>query len=215
MANTVRMMVIAIFRVIKAPFIDENLSIIDCYAEAVHVFRNFVHVIKNRLVGAPVHVIEKTVHVHENCCSRVLRILKLHDAVRLDVPDEGADGCAPELLEVLLHDLRDLLAEGFDVDLAGAATEVLGDALAGGVVGSCGLEEFVDEEREDERRVDIPVRLEAVEVSAEIRVEPQGPEAVDGLGMKLAGQEAQVVEKLFGAGGERGAEHELHGKRDV
>ena len=33
--------------------------------------------------------------------------------------------------------------------------------------------------------------------------------------MKLAGQEAQVVEKLFGAGGERGAEHELHGKRDV
>ena len=77
------------------------------------------------------------------------------------------------------------------------------------------LEEFVDEEREDERRVDIPVRLEAVEVSAEICVEPQGPEAVDGLGMKLAGQEAQVVEKLFGAGGERGAEHELHGKRDV
>ena len=116
---------------------------------------------------------------------------------------------------MLLHDLCDLLAEGFDVDLAGAATEVLGDALAGGVVGSCGLEELVDEEREDERRVDIPVRLEAVEVSAEIRVEPQGPEAVDGLGMKLAGQEAQVVEKLFGAGGERGAEHELHGKRDV
>ena len=37
--NTVRMVVIAIFR-----FIDENLSIIDCYAEAVHVFRNFVHV---------------------------------------------------------------------------------------------------------------------------------------------------------------------------
>lgn len=70
------MVVIAIFRVTKAPFIDENLSIIDCYAEAVHVFRNFVHVIKNRLVGAPVHVIEKTVHVHENCCSRVLRILK-------------------------------------------------------------------------------------------------------------------------------------------
>ena len=69
------MVVIAIFRVIKAPFIDGNLSIIDCYAEAVHVFRNFVHVIKNRLVGAPVHVIEKTVHVHENCCSRVLRIL--------------------------------------------------------------------------------------------------------------------------------------------
>lgn len=64
--------------------------------------------------------------------------------------------------------------KGFDVDLAGAATEVLGDALAGGVVGSCGLEEFVDEEREDERRVDIPVRLEAVEVSAEIRVEPPG-----------------------------------------
>ena len=27
--------------------------------------------------------------------------------------------------------------------------------------------------------------------------------------------ESQVVEKLFGAGGERGAEHELHGKRDV
>ena len=71
------MVVIAIFRVIKAPFIDGNLSIIDCYAEAVHVFRNFVHVIKNRLVGAPVHVIEKTVHVHENCCSRVLRILIL------------------------------------------------------------------------------------------------------------------------------------------
>ena len=70
------MVVIAIFRVIKAPFIDGNLSIIDCYAEAVHVFRNFVHVIKNRLVGAPVHVIEKTVHVHENCCSRVLRILR-------------------------------------------------------------------------------------------------------------------------------------------
>ena len=69
------MVVIAIFRVIKAPLIDGNLSIIDCYAEAVHVFRNFVHVIKNRLVGAPVHVIEKTVHVHENCCSRVLRIL--------------------------------------------------------------------------------------------------------------------------------------------
>ena len=85
---------------------------------------------------------------------------------------------------MLLHDLCDLLAEGFDVDLAGAATEVLGDALAGGVVGSCGLEEFVDEEREDERRVDIPVRLEAVEVSAEIRVEPQRPEAVDGLGKR-------------------------------
>lgn len=73
------MVVIAIFRVIKAPFIDENLSIIDCYAEAVHVFRNFVHVIKNRLAGAPVHVIEKTVHVHENCCSRVLRILTPRD----------------------------------------------------------------------------------------------------------------------------------------
>ena len=76
------MVVIAIFRVIKAPFIDGNLSIIDCYAEAVHVFRNFVHVIKNRLVGAPVHVIEKTVHVHENCCSRVLRIL---NAVNMDL----------------------------------------------------------------------------------------------------------------------------------
>ena len=63
MANTVRMMVIAIFRVIKAPYIDRNLSIINCYAETVHVFRNFVHVIKNRLVGAPVHVIEKTVYV--------------------------------------------------------------------------------------------------------------------------------------------------------
>ena len=75
------MVVIAIFRVIKAPFIDGNLSIIDCYAEAVHVFRNFVHVIKNRLVGAPVHVIEKTVHVHENCCSRVLRILTVQNAL--------------------------------------------------------------------------------------------------------------------------------------
>lgn len=74
------MVVIAIFRVIKAPFIDGNLSIIDCYAEAVHVFRNFVHVIKNRLVGAPVHVIEKTVHVHENCCSRVLRILTKYES---------------------------------------------------------------------------------------------------------------------------------------
>ena len=47
------------------------------------MFRNFVHVSKNRLVGAPVHVSEKTVHVsektvhvHENCCSRVLRILR-------------------------------------------------------------------------------------------------------------------------------------------
>lgn len=75
------MVVIAIFRVIKAPFIDGNLSIIDCYAEAVHVFRNFVHVIKNRLVGAPVHVIEKTVHVHENCCSRVLRILSRNQRI--------------------------------------------------------------------------------------------------------------------------------------
>ena len=81
------MVVIAIFRVIKAPFIDGNLSIIDCYAEAVHVFRNFVHVIKNRLVGAPVHVIEKTVHVHENCCSRVLRILiKKHIDVSAHFP---------------------------------------------------------------------------------------------------------------------------------
>ena len=78
------MVVIAIFRVIKAPFIDGNLSIIDCYAEAVHVFRNFVHVIKNRLVGAPVHVIEKTVHVHENCCSRVLRILSKETVVTAD-----------------------------------------------------------------------------------------------------------------------------------
>ena len=78
------MVVIAIFRVIKAPFIDGNLSIIDCYAEAVHVFRNFVHVIKNRLVGAPVHVIEKTVHVHENCCSRVLRILNFSPDLLLD-----------------------------------------------------------------------------------------------------------------------------------
>lgn len=83
MANTVRMMVIAIFRVIKAPYIDRNLSIINCYAETVHVFRNFVHVIKNRLVGAPVHVIEKTVYVHENCCSRVLRILKRYISRRL------------------------------------------------------------------------------------------------------------------------------------
>lgn len=86
MVNTVRMVVIAIFRVIKAPFIDGNLSIIDCYAEAVHVFRNFVHVIKNRLVGAPVHVIEKTVHVHENCCSRVLRIL---------IPDKDGENVRP------------------------------------------------------------------------------------------------------------------------
>lgn len=69
------MVVIAIFRVIKAPYIDRNLSIINCYAKTVHVFRNLVHVIKNRLVGAPVHVSKKTVHVHENCCSRVLRIL--------------------------------------------------------------------------------------------------------------------------------------------
>ena len=102
MANTVRMMVIAIFRVIKAPYIDRNLSIINCYAETVHVFTNFVHVIKNRLVGetvhvftnfvhviknrlvgAPVHVIEKTVYVHENCCSRVLRILKRYISRRL------------------------------------------------------------------------------------------------------------------------------------
>ena len=83
MANTVRMMVIAIFRVIKAPYIDRNLSIINCYAETVHVFKNFVHVIKNRLVGAPVHVIEKTVYVHENCCSRVLRILKRYISRRL------------------------------------------------------------------------------------------------------------------------------------
>ena len=75
MVNTVRMVVIAIFRVIKAPYIDRNLSIINGYAKTVHVFKNFVHVIKNRLVGASVHVIEKTVHVHENCCSRVLRIL--------------------------------------------------------------------------------------------------------------------------------------------
>ena len=79
MVNTVRMVVIAIFRVIKAPYIDRNLSIINCYAKTVHVFRNFVHVIKNRLVGAPVHVSEKTVHVHENCCSRVLRILNSRD----------------------------------------------------------------------------------------------------------------------------------------
>ena len=88
------MVVIAIFRVIKAPFIDGNLSIIDCYAEAVHVFRNFVHVIKNRLVGAPVHVIEKTVHVHENCCSRVLRILNEvllnRGLVQCDVVEEAA-----------------------------------------------------------------------------------------------------------------------------
>ena len=83
------MVVIAIFRVIKAPFIDGNLSIIDCYAEAVHVFRNFVHVIKNRLVGAPVHVIEKTVHVHENCCSRVLRILKTEQQVSQSVFDSN------------------------------------------------------------------------------------------------------------------------------
>ena len=93
------MVVIAIFRVIKAPFIDGNLSIIDCYAEAVHVFRNFVHVIKNRLVGAPVHVIEKTVHVHENCCSRVLRILTVfhipsparetHEKITLVRQDKG------------------------------------------------------------------------------------------------------------------------------
>ena len=67
----------------KGPYIDRNLSIINCYAETVHVFRNFVHVIKNRLVGAPVHVIEKTVYVHENCCSRVLRILKRYISRRL------------------------------------------------------------------------------------------------------------------------------------
>ena len=92
------MVVIAIFRVIKAPFIDGNLSIIDCYAEAVHVFRNFVHVIKNRLVGAPVHVIEKTVHVHENCCSRVLRILThlgdlLKGLEKMVFLDSGYIGC--------------------------------------------------------------------------------------------------------------------------
>ena len=102
---------------------------------------------------------------------------------------------------MLLHDLCDLLAEGFDVDLAGAATEVLGDALAGGVVGSCGLEEFVDEEREDERRVDIPVRLEAVEVSAEILVEPQGPEAVDGLGLRSCSERVGSVARSMSSMG--------------
>ena len=93
------MVVIAIFRVIKAPFIDGNLSIIDCYAEAVHVFRNFVHVIKNRLVGAPVHVIEKTVHVHENCCSRVLRILR-NDELVLQMVVERDERGAPLLGKV-------------------------------------------------------------------------------------------------------------------
>lgn len=105
------MVVIAIFRVIKAPFIDGNLSIIDCYAEAVHVFRNFVHVIKNRLVGAPVHVIEKTVHVHENCCSRVLRILKwVHSGINNVTPEsrfKGYDGCIQDHRRLVLLQARE------------------------------------------------------------------------------------------------------------
>lgn len=105
------MVVIAIFRVIKAPYIDRNLSIINCYAKTVHVFRNLVHVIKNRLVGAPVHVSEKTVHVHENCCSRVLRILSagrvsknIQKKYQYKVPDGFFNDLEAELAAVLSED---------------------------------------------------------------------------------------------------------------
>ena len=111
------MVVIAIFRVIKAPFIDGNLSIIDCYAEAVHVFRNFVHVIKNRLVGAPVHVIEKTVHVHENCCSRVLRILKSQGGIVIADPDDRAFK-QEELNEAVYCFATDILFRNFYIGVA-------------------------------------------------------------------------------------------------
>ena len=105
------MMVIAIFRVIKAPYIDRNLSIINCYAETVHVFRNFVH------------VIEKTVHVHENCCARVLRILTVW-SIKFDELKEAVEfkGCQairsnaesnPFVALKLLYRQRQIIEQGF------------------------------------------------------------------------------------------------------